>query len=332
MDSKDILCDYIVKREDVEVDLSGNGKRVIYYTGQHEGCYMSVPVCNGVMSGEGKMKDRNGVIIMTVDYEFNLPNGIYKKFVNGGYEEGKVVNGKRNGVCYTVIGSKIVGCAIVYKGGSAVGKLSPLQNNYWAYYTIDSKDPLYISTLDDQWERHGSVIFCKDNHPLKVMNYCHGHELFTIKKFTINSGTKCMKELDKDGFCIYEGEYLDDFYNLFPRSGYGKEYYPKPDRTELLFKGRYSYGFRKIGSYYKNGSLQYVGSWKYELPHGRGSLYQNGIEEYHDIECMLGFAFLPTGNNHYKDIMTSQEYHGIYISNLALYKRRYTERKQNESR
>ena len=332
MDRKDLLCDYIVQREALEVDLSGNGKRVFYYTDQHEGCHMSVPVSNGVMSGTGVMKCQNGVVIMKVDYKFNLPNGMYKKYINGGYEEGKVMNGKRNGVCYTVIGSTIVGCAVVYKEGSAVGKLSPLQNNYWAYYTIDSNDLLYISTFDDQWERHGNVIFCKDNHPLKIMKYDHGRELFTVKEFTVGSRTKCMKELDENGICIYEGEYLDDFYSLFPRSGYGKEYYPNPDRTELLFKGRYSYGLREIGSYYVNGSLKYVGSWKYELPHGRGSLYQNGIEEYHNIECMLGFAFLSTDNNHYRDIITSREYNGVPISNLDLYKRRFAKRKQKESR
>lgn len=332
MNKKDFLYDYIVQREVLEVDLSGNGKRVIYYTGEHSGSYMSVPVRNGVMTGRGVMKTQNGVVTMTVDYELNYPNGMYRKFIDGGYEEGKVINGRRNGVCYTVKGNKIVDHAIVYDDGSAVGKLRPLENNYWAYSSFSSTDPLYISTFDDQWERHGNAVFYEDNHPLKIKKYYHGRELATIKEFIIDNKTMRMKELDENGLCIYEGEYLDDFSNLFPRSGSGKEYYPNPDRPELLFKGRYSYGYREFGSYYRSGCLQYVGSWKYELPHGKGNLYRNGIIEYNDVHCMLGFAFLPTGENHYRDIITSQEYHGYYISDLDVYRRRHFERKQNESR
>ena len=76
-----------------------------------------------------------------------------------------------------------------------------------------------------------------------------------------------IKELQKKGDLIFEGEYLNGL-----RNGKGKEYW----NTKLIFEGEYLYDYRLKGKYYINERLEYEGDYLYNKKYNGKGYDANG--------------------------------------------------------
>ena len=235
-----------------------------------EGYTWDAKLIDGKKEGKVTVEDEYGCISCVLHFHDDKLNGLCEFYELGCLVERRTfVNGIEEGWGCEIENWKEVK-GYLYANGVRIAELKNDNDmpDYWKAVDMSSNQLISICKYDNGLAVDKGYIFDKGRIN-RIVIFENGKERNVLKVF---EGDK-MTENDNSGNRIYEGGFVDDLSNEYPREGKGMEF---KDRV-LVYAGEWKNGKREgQGHTVKNRVAEYIGEWKEGLPNGKGILNRDG--------------------------------------------------------
>ena len=168
------------------------------------------------IDGDGLLIDPQSIVLAELHFTNGNLNGPCKLYTSCGecFFEGFIENGFR-------VAGKEGDFFGLYKDGKRYHRLSPLKGKMKGFYyetDIHTGELLFITQINEVYKKNGICYALHDNVVYQASIYENGEEKRIWKEFNGD----VMKEYDEDKYLRYEGSYIDDIKQRYPRTGKGK--------------------------------------------------------------------------------------------------------------
>lgn len=233
-------------------EASRNGRTLEFFTGEHEDEYLECCRVDGKKSGLGLLF-KQGKLHLKCPFVNDILHGWGVVYENGialieGYWDKGVFQKNKIVFCSEqeiVLEERDENGVLLYRGGFECS----------TYF------------------RHGFGVIYEEGKLCGCGTFDHNRMTCLIKSFDGDT----MSEFDERGNRIYEGGYLNEMCQQFPRNGHGREYV----NSHLVYDGNFKLNKREgFGiSYHDNGVASFKGIWKDDHPVEGRRVMRDGFYE-----------------------------------------------------